>query len=180
MEKLLQETAQRGVKVEIITNSLKSHDIGTWSYYGALGHYLPLASSGVQIHEWQGHKELLEIEKREGCKIQEWPGRTLHTKAVLIDDDITILGSHNFNIRSEFYNSETMVMAESQGLNAQMNQIFEENLDIAPPEGHLVLCGNRLVERTRKVETLSLEHIRKITNENRSKIRSASKLQHLM
>jgi putative cardiolipin synthase len=180
MEKLFQDTAQRGVRVEVITNSLKSHDIGTWSYYGALGHYLPLAEKGVVIHEWQGHKNLQEIEKREGCKVQEWPGRTLHTKAVIIDDDVVILGSHNFNIRSEFYNSETMVMVESQGLTAQLNQIFEQDLDVPPPEGHWVLCGDRLVERSRKVETLSLEHIRQMTRENRSKIRSASKLQHLM
>lgn len=128
MRDLIVATARRGVDVRIITNSEASNDV-EHSYFAGLGHYLALLDAGVRIYEWRGHDELRRF-AAEGCPIRAWPGRTLHSKIVLIDDDVVLLGSHNLNARSEHYNSEMTVMVEDPVLNRTLQDIFDQDIRV--------------------------------------------------
>jgi len=167
---LLVQTARRGIKVEIITNSLKSHDIGAPAYYASMSHYIPLLEAGVMIHEWQGHAALLALEEKHDCTIPDghWPGRTLHTKALILDGEVGILGSHNMNVRSEHYNTEVMAIVADSGFAQELNTVFEHDLDRRGPR--TVPCGKKNFPRKARVRTITLPEARRAVSEYKGKI----------
>jgi putative cardiolipin synthase len=141
------KAARRGIKVQIITNSLKSHDLGDINYKSALTDFAKLMSAGVEIYEWQGHEDLRAFEQRQNCRIDNyWPGNTLHTKAIILDNSVVFLGSHNFNMRSELYNSEVMAFVRDPAIAQQLNEVFEYDLDLTGDRAdgkRLISCGGR-------------------------------------
>ena len=44
----------------------------------------------------------------------------MHTKSVLIDDNLSLIGSFNFDPRSAYLDTELMLAVYSEGLNAQL------------------------------------------------------------
>ena len=50
---------------------------------------------------------------------------SLHTKALLIDDDLAAFGSFNFDMRSAYIDTEIMFVAQSQAINAQLARMME-------------------------------------------------------
>lgn len=169
-EQLLARTARRGVKVEILTNSARSHDLGPAAYWAAFNHYPALLRAGVRIHEWQGHKPLLALEEAAGCEIPEghWPGHTLHTKAVILDGELGILGSHNMNKRSQSLNTEVMAVVADPAFAAGLNAIFEQNLSRAPRG---LPCGRRLLAAPPRTLEMSLPAAEAVYRKNRGKVR---------
>ena len=55
-------------------------------------------------------------------------GRSSHTKTILIDDNISIVGSFNFDMRSAYLDTETMLLIESKELNRQLRQEYDQEL----------------------------------------------------
>lgn len=51
-------------------------------------------------------------------------GSSMHTKAMLIDDDITIIGSFNFDLRSAYIDTELMLAIKSK----EINRMLEEHM----------------------------------------------------
>lgn len=169
-EELLVRTARRGVKVEILTNSVISHDMGPAAYWAAYNHYERLLAAGVRIIEWRGHKPLLAIEKANRCEIPEgeWPGNTVHTKAVVLDGEVAILGSNNMNKRSQSLNSEVMAVVSDPGFAAELNAVFEHDFDPAPRR---VPCGGRLYAAPSLAHEVSAAEAAFVARKNKSKIR---------
>lgn len=59
--------------------------------------------------------------KNIGIPIFEFTGdSSMHTKAILIDHTISIIGSFNFDIRSAFIDTETILVVHSEALNEQL------------------------------------------------------------
>jgi putative cardiolipin synthase len=82
--------SDRGVRVSILTNSLKSTDrLSVFAAYQ--NDKRRLLKHGVALHEYCG----------EGC---------LHSKLMLIDDCTCMIGSYNFDSRSDHYNLEICVV----------------------------------------------------------------------
>ncbi|HEY8280504.1 MAG TPA: phosphatidylserine/phosphatidylglycerophosphate/cardiolipin synthase family protein [Bdellovibrionota bacterium] len=179
-EKLLVDTAKRGIKVEIITNSLNSNDMGGNAYFAGVSHYLPLLEAGVRIYEWQGNVPLVNVEKKEKCAIpeEEWPGSTLHSKTVVLDGQVGIVGSNNMNVRSEDLNSEVMAIVSDRAFAGQLNEVFESALDLGADP--IVPCGTTLQTRPRKVLEVGIEAARELVRKNRAKIDFAKKYQDMM
>ncbi len=50
----------------------------------------------------------------------------LHTKTVLIDDTISIIGSYNLDMRSTYIDTELMLVVDSEQLNASIREEFEQ------------------------------------------------------
>lgn len=73
-----------------------------------------------------GMYRLSESEKRiwkTGVNVYEYLGsHSSHTKAVLIDENITILGSYNLDMRSTYQDTELMLAVDSPELNAVIQQ----------------------------------------------------------
>lgn len=72
-----------------------------------------------------------------GAGILEYAGgHSLHAKTILIDDDITIVGSFNMDMRSAYIDTETMLVIDCPELNGQLRQgvaeMAQDSLYIAP------------------------------------------------
>ncbi len=59
-----------------------------------------------------------------GVKVYEYGPRMLHTKALLVDDNISIIGTANFDNRSFRLNFEVAVLFDDEGLAAQVSELF--------------------------------------------------------
>ena len=49
----------------------------------------------------------------------------LHTKAVLVDDNLSIIGSYNLDMRSTYLDTELMLVVDSRELNARIREQLE-------------------------------------------------------
>lgn len=84
-----------------------------------------IASSDYVIHRGMALKL--------GIPVYEFQGyASMHTKSVLIDDDLSVFGSFNFDIRSAYIDTETMLAVYSPELNkmleAYMTPMYAEAL----------------------------------------------------
>lgn len=72
-----------------------------------------------------------------GVGILEYAGgHSLHAKTILIDENISIVGSFNMDMRSAYIDTETMLVIDCPALNEQLRQgvaqMAQESLYIAP------------------------------------------------
>ncbi|MBO5197401.1 MAG: phosphatidylserine/phosphatidylglycerophosphate/cardiolipin synthase family protein [Lachnospiraceae bacterium] len=79
-------------------------------------------ATGVTVHEYQGD-------------------HSTHNKSVLIDDDISVIGSFNFDMRSVYIDTESMLVVHGEEFNQLLEQeIFrmkEESLEVAEDGSYL-------------------------------------------
>lgn len=67
-----------------------------------------------------------------GVKVYEYGPRMLHTKAMLVDDDMAIVGSANFDARSFRLNFEVSVMFADATIAAELTRLIEGEFALAP------------------------------------------------
>ena len=72
--------------------------------------------------------ELLEA----GVKVHEYGPRMLHSKALLCDDDLAIVGSANFDHRSFRLNFEVSVLFRDKALAAELESLIQGECNLAP------------------------------------------------
>jgi len=108
LQKALIEAAQRGVTVQVVTNSDATNDIPVITKAGR-ARYLPLIDAGVEVYEW--HAERVG----EG---------TLHAKFAVVDRRVTVIGSHNLDPRSQGLNSEDVVLIDDTRIADELRTYF--------------------------------------------------------
>ena len=118
----LKDAARRCVAVTLVTNSPETNDLPEISMVGR-GYYKDLLAvnhsaevsacsnpnSGIQIWEWFGQRA--EDPVQQG---------TMHSKFAVADRRISLVGSYNFDPRSERLNSETGIVFEQESLAAEL------------------------------------------------------------
>jgi cardiolipin synthase len=67
-----------------------------------------------------------------GVKIHEYGPRMLHSKALLCDDDLAIIGSANFDHRSFRLNFEVSVMFHDAGVAGELAELIQRECSHAP------------------------------------------------
>ncbi|NLG59204.1 MAG: cardiolipin synthase [Gammaproteobacteria bacterium] len=67
-----------------------------------------------------------------GVRVHEYGPRMLHTKALLIDDHMVVVGSANFDHRSFRLNFEVSVLIDDQDVAAELERHLQGELDCAP------------------------------------------------
>jgi phosphatidylserine/phosphatidylglycerophosphate/cardiolipin synthase-like enzyme len=85
---------KRGVRVSLMTNSMKTNDNGRFISLRAFSHYPELTSHGVEVYEISD--------------------TVLHGKAMLIDDLLLMVGSNNMDHRSILSQGEASLMTGDQ------------------------------------------------------------------
>lgn len=71
-------------------------------------------------------------------------GHSAHTKTLLIDDDISIVGSYNLDMRSTYLDTEMMLMVDCPELNAQLRaEAMGGAARIYTPDGQVRETKNR-------------------------------------
>lgn len=95
---LLERKLADGVRVQIVTNSLRACD-GVLPYAGYLKYRRRLVLRGVDMREYKGPD-------------------TLHAKTLVIDGRTVLIGSYNLDPRSQNLNAETMCGVDSEEIAA--------------------------------------------------------------
>jgi phosphatidylserine/phosphatidylglycerophosphate/cardiolipin synthase-like enzyme len=96
LKKALTRAQARGVDVVILTNSLASTD------------------QELVYAQYENQKRMM-IER--GVEFWEFAGPShLHAKSILVDGYISVIGSYNFDPRSEHLNTETAIISCDEGL----------------------------------------------------------------
>jgi len=67
-----------------------------------------------------------------GVRIHEYGPRMLHSKALLCDDDLAIIGSANFDHRSFRLNFELSVMFRHAGIAGELADLIQHECNLAP------------------------------------------------
>jgi cardiolipin synthase len=65
---------------------------------------------------------------REGVSVWEYTPRMIHAKTIVIDDELAIVGTANFDNRSFRLNFEVVAAVYDAGLNAELAAAFEQDL----------------------------------------------------
>jgi len=117
------EIQKRGVNVIIITNSLAANNQFT-VHGGYAPSRKPLLKAGVKIYEVRPDADVAgtEFVNAGGAKA------TLHTKAFIVDDKETFIGSFNFDPRSAYINTELGVIIRDPELSLVFSILIEEAL----------------------------------------------------
>ncbi|MBF0206425.1 MAG: phosphatidylserine/phosphatidylglycerophosphate/cardiolipin synthase family protein [Oligoflexia bacterium] len=119
--------AERGVKITILSNTPETNDLPMMSVVGRRHYYdlvtVPKVKSDdfkIKIYEWVG--------KHPGDKEDATEG-TIHNKYMVVDHNVTIIGSFNLD-GSSLKNSETVVVYESPELATELLNLFAKDLEM--------------------------------------------------
>lgn len=85
------------VEVSMLTNSVSTND-NPWGACDYINEEKKILKMGMNIYQYHGSK-------------------SMHTKTILIDDNISIIGSYNADIRSSYLDTEMMICIKSKGFN---------------------------------------------------------------
>jgi putative cardiolipin synthase len=109
---MLQGLSERGVDIQILTNSLASHDVPAVN-----SHYQPwrkrLIGAGAELHELRADAEIQQL-----VEVPPVSGKFvgLHTKAAVVDRRYVFVGSMNLDPRSAALNTEMGAIIDSPAL----------------------------------------------------------------
>ncbi len=148
---LIAERAEAGVRVRALTNSLASTDVVP-VHAGYAKRRRELLAAGVELYEFQADARLRQGERRYFKRMGS--GNSLHSKVMVIDRQLTWVGSFNIDPRSALINTELAVLVDSPALAMQMARLVESDmapdrawsLSLAPPRsrtGRLIWSGER-------------------------------------
>jgi cardiolipin synthase C len=128
MMAVYRQMRERGVRIRVLTNSLASNDAPA-AHAGYARWRNALLDSGVELYEMhsgpESASELLgsgSASRREGRnEVAKSSGSraSLHSKAVIIDGALAVIGSMNLDLRSQLKNSEVALVIRSAALSAE-------------------------------------------------------------
>jgi putative cardiolipin synthase len=120
----LAATAQRGLRVAVLTNSLAATDVAA-VHVGYARYRRDLLRGGVELYEMK--RKAGDDLGRKRISLQGSSQASLHTKAMVIDARWTFVGSMNLDPRSANLNTEMSVLVDSPELAEQLRAQFEQN-----------------------------------------------------
>ncbi|WP_245587368.1 phospholipase D family protein [Comamonas composti] len=115
------EARSRGVSVRVLTNSLASND-APLAHAGYARHRKQLLEMGVELHELLSQPANLRSALRAGRSAWGSSGTSgasramLHTKLLVIDNHLVVIGSMNLDLRSQLQNTELALLIASRSL----------------------------------------------------------------
>jgi phosphatidylserine/phosphatidylglycerophosphate/cardiolipin synthase-like enzyme len=143
--------AERGVRVRIIVNHRTAAIRGGLIQLSTYPSLMRLVEAGVDVWAWKANPELLDEVSKSECFPMIIPPVALHGKIVRIDNDLTIVHSSNFNIRSTYYNSEAGIAVLDGEFNGQVRDLLDglltlRDFDVRCTNGDRQVMVDRLVE----------------------------------
>lgn len=108
MKRTLRKAIKRGVYIRMLTNSVATNDV-------------MLAQAAYQI----ARKKLLKM----GIDLWEYQSpKMLHTKAAIIDDTLSVIGSYNLHAVSQKWTTEVLSWVSDAQISRQHRAIMDKNL----------------------------------------------------
>ena len=148
MMKQFVDLRARGIRVRVLTNSLASND-ALAAHVGYAKYRKALLALGVDIYEMraeqQGSFNSFGAATLTGGSVGGFAGKSgggsrasLHSKVVVMDDRLLVVGSMNLDLRSQLQNSEVAIVIRSSAMALQATRLIEPTLQTAAYRVQLV------------------------------------------
>ena len=111
----LQILTSNGIQIKALTNSMVSNDLIT-NHSGYAGRRRDMLDHGIHLFELKPDTNLCEESTRDLSKCAPTTAYGLHTKSVVFDRRVAVIGSFNFNLRSTYLNTESLLVIENQSV----------------------------------------------------------------
>ena len=132
---------KRGVRVRVLTNSLASNDAPA-AHVGYARYRKALLEMGVELYEMRAEqKGTFRSFGSAAISTGSIGGSTggsggeagssrasLHSKVVVVDDRLLVVGSMNLDLRSQLQNSEVAVAIRSRAISAEASRLIEPTM----------------------------------------------------
>jgi putative cardiolipin synthase len=121
---LFSRLRERGIEVQIITNSLAATD--SYAAFNGYQQIRPtLLEMGVELYEFKPDAEILGVVHSSGYAHLRRTPHGLHAKSMIIDDDKTIITTFNLDPRSANLNTENYTLITSSIMNDKLTAMFD-------------------------------------------------------
>ena len=157
MMKTFAQARARGVRIRVLTNSLASNDAPA-AHAGYARYRRDLLGLGIELHEMRATEQTAGGLSGSGSGRRGlWLGSSgggskagasrasLHSKAVIIDGRLAIIGSMNLDLRSKNLNSEVALLIRSAALSREATRLVESTF--AQGAYRVELAGDKLLWR---------------------------------
>jgi len=144
----------RGVRIRVFTNSLASNDAPA-AHAGYARYRKDLVALGIELYEMRADQEGtvggmgstagFGTGRAGGSKTGDSSRASLHSKAVIIDSRLAVIGSMNLDLRSQLKNSEVALLIRSAAVSQEATR--QVDAKIAQGAYRLELEKGRLVWR---------------------------------
>jgi putative cardiolipin synthase len=127
LEGAVERAVARGVRIRILTNSIRSNNHLT-AHSAYRNHIHELLENGAEMHEVR-----IDADDRHIYMLSpiEEKQLALHAKALVIDNDKVFIGSANLDPRSLRINTEMGFLIESEALNAEVRKAVTPDFSTA-------------------------------------------------
>lgn len=127
---------ERGVDIEILTNSLAAIDvIPVYSHWEKYRDKLVLM--GVKVYEYPNlTNQKAKLKNKFKFYNTQKSKVSLHSKSMIIDESIIAVGSFNLDYRSAMLNTESIVFFKSMELAKELKQIAQTQMS----ESYAIVC----------------------------------------
>jgi putative cardiolipin synthase len=113
--KALQKLSSKGVQIKALTNSMASNDLIS-NHSGYAGRREDMLEHGLQLFELKPETALCVESTKDVAKCAPTTAYGLHAKSIVFDRKIAVIGSFNFNLRSTYLNTESLLIIESDAI----------------------------------------------------------------
>lgn len=134
----------RGVSIRVLTNSLASNDAPV-AHVGYARHREELLAMDVELHELRSEQAGLSSAFGAGSNVSGESRSMLHSKVLVVDGQLLVVGSMNLDLRSQLQNTEIAVLIRS----SELSQTATDKIEAVLREGawHVERRDGQLVWR---------------------------------
>jgi phosphatidylserine/phosphatidylglycerophosphate/cardiolipin synthase-like enzyme len=128
MKKAFAEARGRGVRIRVLTNSLSSND-AQMAHVGYARHREELLAMGLELYELRSEAATLGSALSASGSGGSGESRSmLHSKALVMDGQLLVIGTMNLDLRSQLQNTELALLIRSAELSASAGASIEKAL----------------------------------------------------
>lgn len=121
----LQTLAGKGVQIKALTNSMASNDLLP-NHSGYAGRRRDILDHGIQLFELKPDTNLCKASTKDAGKCAPIATYGLHAKSAVYDRRIASIGSFNFNLRSTYLNTESLLIIENKEIAQNLANTIEQ------------------------------------------------------
>ncbi|MFA0546133.1 phospholipase D family protein [Vibrio splendidus] len=115
----------KGVEIKALTNSMASNDLVT-NHSAYAGRRYDMLEHGIDLFELKPESKLCEASTQDASKCAPETAYGLHAKSVVFDRSIASIGSFNFNLRSTYLNTESVLIIENKEIAEMLAKTIEQ------------------------------------------------------
>ncbi|MBN8750811.1 Cardiolipin synthase C [Xylophilus ampelinus] len=128
IKKAFADARARGVRIRILTNSLASNDAPI-AHVGYARHRDEMLGMSIELYEMRSEQATLgSALGASGAGVTGESRAMLHSKVLVLDGRLLVVGSMNLDLRSQEQNTEIALLIRSAALSKQATDLIETSL----------------------------------------------------